>query len=155
MATKFSFDKVKENIAQVKKDLPRLWANDAQNYYLAAFVNEAWNGSHWKDVQRRDPNTNAYKYPKNKKLSRRTNKILIGTGRLRQAVANSSGNAHVTYKTYDFTVTLRVNSSVVPYAAYLNDGTEHMVARQYFGDSPALRRILTDRVKRFMDRVWK
>lgn len=154
MATKFNFDKVRQNIAQVKRDLPRLMANDAQNYYLAAFTNEGWNGGKWKEVERRDPETKAYKYPMGKGLSRRTNKILIGTGRLRQAVANSSGNAQVSYSSFDFTVTLRLDTDVVPYAGYLNDGTENMAQRKFFGDSPALRKILRDRIKRYMEKVW-
>lgn len=154
MATKFNFDKVRQNIAQVKRDLPRLWANDAQNYYLAAFVNEGWNGGKWKEVKRREEDTSEYKYPMSKGLSRRTNKILIGTGRLRQAVANSSGNAKINYSTFDFTVTLSLDTSVVPYATYINDGTPNMEQRKFFGDSPALRKILRDRIKRYMAKVW-
>jgi hypothetical protein len=63
VATTFTFDKLRQNLAQVKKDLPRLLANDAQNYFLGAFKNEGWDGSKWKEVQRRIEGTPEYKYP--------------------------------------------------------------------------------------------
>ena len=153
--SKFNFKRVIDNIEQVKRDLPRLLANDAQNYFLGAFNNQGWDGKSWAEVQRREPDTNAYKYPKDKGLSRRTKNIGISTGRMRREVSNIAGKASISTTQNNFTVRLRVDSGIVPYAGYFNDGTSKMVARPFMKDSPALRRILINRVKTYMDRTWK
>ncbi len=155
MASKFNFQLVKDNIIQVKKELPILLANDAQKYFLGAFKDESWNGAKWAEVERRKPDTNAYKYPKKKGLSRRVKPILIGTGRLRREVSLIAGNAQVNYNGYDFKVTLALNSANVPYAGYNNDGTEHIPERKFMGDSPALRKILLKRIESYFNKVWK
>jgi len=152
--SKFNFQKVKDNIAQVKRELPVLLANDAQKYFLGAFKDQGWNGGHWAEVQRRIPGTPEWKYPKTKGLSRRDKPILTGTGRLRREVSLLAGNAKVVNKGFNFTVTLAIDDSVVDYAGYLNDGTTKMVQRKFMGDSPALRKILKGRIVRYMDKVW-
>jgi phage gpG-like protein len=152
--SKFNFDAVRKNIDQVKKDLPKLLANDAQNYFLDAFKKEAWDGEDWEQVQRRDPDTNAYKYPKNKGLSRRTKPILIQSGRLRREVSNLGANARVQYFSYNFKVTLRLNNNIVPYGKYHNYGTDKIPKRKFMGDSPALRRILRRRIDIYMSKIW-
>lgn len=153
--SKFNFQKVKDNIEQVKRQLPVLLANDAQKYFLGAFKDEGWNGVKWKEVNRRIADTNEYKYPKTKGLSRRVKNILIDTGRLRREVSLIAGSAQISYSKYDFTVKLAIDDGNVPYAGYLNDGTPHMVQRKFMGDSPALRKILRGRIERYMDNVWK
>lgn len=150
--SKFNFQKVKDNIAQVKRELPVLLANDAQKYFLGAFKDQGWNGGHWKEVERRTPGTPAFKYAKPQ--SNRTKPILTNTGRLRREVSLLSGNAKVVNKGFNFTVTLAINTNTVPYAGYINDGTDKMVQRKFMGDSPALRKILMDRIVRYMDKVW-
>jgi hypothetical protein len=154
VATTFTFDKLRQNLAQVKKDLPRLLANDAQNYFLGAFKNEGWDGSKWKEVQRRIEGTPEYKYPLKKGLSRHDKKILIGTGRLRREVSNIAANARVSESAFNFTVTLSINSNIVPYEGYNNFGTEHIPARQFMGDSPGLRAILRKRIVNYIDKIW-
>lgn len=153
--SKFNFDKVRENIVQVKKDLPRLMANDAQNYFLSAFKRQGWNGNNWQQVQRRIEGTNAYKYPAKKGLSRRTMPILQGTGRLRREVSNVAAAARITYSAFNFKVTLRIDNHMVPYAGYNNDGTKTIPMRRFMGDSPELRKILRRRVETYVDKVWK
>lgn len=152
--SKFNFDAVRKNIDQVKKDLPKLMANDAQNFFLNSFRQQAWNGQSWEQVQRRDPDTKAYKYPKGKGLSRRTKPILIGTGRLRREVSNLGANARVQYFKYNFKVTLRLNNSIVPYGKYHNSGAKNLPQRKFMGDAPALRRILRSRIDNYMRKVW-
>ena len=151
--SKFNFQRVKNNIAQVKRELPILLASDAQNYFLGAFKDEGWNGAKWAEVQRREPDTKAYKYAKPK--SNRTKKILVNTGRLRREVSLLAGNAQITYNMFNFTVKLAINDGTVPYAGYNNDGTENTPQRKFMGDSPALRDILRKRIEKFMSNVWK
>lgn len=153
--SKFNFQKVINNITQVKRELPVLLANDAQRYFLGAFKSQGWNGGKWAEVERRKPDTNAYKYPKGKGLSRQTKPILQGTGRLRREVSLMAGNAQISYSRFNFKVTLRIDNNIVPYASYLNDGTDNMPQRKFMGDSPALRGILRNRITRYMDTVWK
>lgn len=153
--SKFNFEQVRKNIVAIKRDLPRLLANDAQNYFLSAFRKQGWNGKLWENVQRRMEDTAAYKYPKSKGLSRRTQPILQGrTGKLRREVSNLAGRAQVRYSLYNFTVTLKMNQNVVPYARYILDGTDKMVARRYMGDSPELRKKLRSRIDSYLKRAF-
>jgi hypothetical protein len=154
--SKFNFQQVRKNIGAMKRDLPRLLANDAQNYFLSSFRNQGWNGNPWEDVQRRIEGTPAFRYPKHKGLTRRTLPILQGrTGKLRREVSNLAGRAIINYAAFNFTVTLKINASVVPYAHYINKGTPRMVARRYMGDAPPLRRRLRNRITRYLDRSFK
>lgn len=153
--SKFNFERVKQNLEQVKKELPVLLANDAQAYFLGSFKNQGWNGTNWKDVKRRDPDTNEYKYPKFKGLSRRTMPILQGTGRLRREVSLLSGNARIKHDRFNFTVVLTLNDSVVPYGKYHNDGDGKIPQRKFMGDSPELRKILRRRIDTYLDKIWQ
>jgi hypothetical protein len=154
--SKFNFNDVRKNITAMKRDLPRLLANDAQNYFLKSFRQQGWNGIQWQNVQRRIEDTPAYMYPKSKGLSRRTMPILQGkTGKLRRGVSNLAGSAVIKYSVYNFTVTLKMNENVVPYAKYINYGTDKMVARRYMGDSPELRKILRSRIDRYLKQAFQ
>lgn len=153
--SKFNFQQVIKNIKAIKRDLPRLIANDAQNYFLKSFRQQGWNGTPWKEVQRRIKDTPEYKYPKFKGLSRRTKPILQGkTGFLRREVSNLAGRARITYSAYNFTVTLKMNENIVPYAKYVNYGNEKMVSRRYMGDSPELRAILRRRIDNYLKQAF-
>lgn len=152
--SKFGFEKVLLKIEQVKRELPRIWANDAQNYFLASFRKQSWNNVPWEEVQRRIAGTPAYKYPSSKGLSRRTKPINIMTGRLRRAVASTARNASVRSTKTNFVVVMKLNNSMVPYGKYINEGTDKMVARPFMKDSPELRRILRRRLDSYMSRIW-
>lgn len=153
--SKFNFQQVKDNIEQVKRELPVLLANDAQKYFLAAFKDEGWNGVKWVQAQRRIEGTDSWKYPKTKGLSRRTKPILIDTGILRREVSLIAGRAEISYSKFNFNVKLSIDDTTVPYAEYLNDGTPKMPQRKFMGDSPALRKILKNRIERYMENVWR
>jgi phage gpG-like protein len=153
--SKFNFQRVIDNINQVKKELPRILADDAQDYFLKSFKDQGWEGKQWQEVQRRIEGTKAYKYPKNKGLSRRTNPILIGTGALNREVGLLSGNARVTYDRYNFKVKLAIDSSVIPYAGAQNDGTNTIPARPFMKDSAELRKLLRQRIKDYCDKIWQ
>lgn len=153
--SKFNFQKVKDNILQVKRELPVLMANDAQRYFLDAFKKQGFDGNTWDQVKRRIPETPEYKYPKTRELSRRTKPILINTGRLRREVSLLAGNARVRYEQYNFIVTLTLNDSVVPYGKYHNNGDGKLPKRQFIGQSKALSLILRRRIKSYFDKTWQ
>lgn len=71
--------------------MPSVLANEGQKYFNNNFTKQAADGTDkWPEVQRREPGTFAYKYPKKKYLARRTNPILVGkTRRLKNAVNRS------------------------------------------------------------------
>lgn len=151
--SKFNFQRVIDNIDQVKKELPVLLANDAQKYFLASFKDQGWNGNPWEEVERRKPDTKAYKYAK--PVSKRTMPILQGTGLLRREVSLIAANAIITYDRFNFKVKLILDDDMVPYGKFINEGTDNMVVRPFMKASPGLREILFNRIKRYMDNVWK
>ena len=64
MLDRFNFKKVVEKVEQMKRELPKVVANDTKNYFVEEFNRQSWNGSAWPQVQRKIPGTKAYKYPK-------------------------------------------------------------------------------------------
>ncbi len=142
---KFNLDRVQVNLDRVKKTIPVLLANQAENHFTENFKKQGFEDKKWKEVQRRIPGTRAYKYPKTKGLSRRKKPILIGTGRLRRAVSNSKKRV-----TFD-KILLEVN---LPYAANHNEG-DTVPQRKYMGDSPQLRRKQRDLIEKQIDTIWQ
>ena len=71
-------------------------ATCAQQHYLGAFASKGWEGAHWAAVQRQQQGTNAYKYPKNRGLSRRTAPILQGSGLLQRQAGAIAGSVQLT-----------------------------------------------------------
>lgn len=145
MANKFNFDRVRNNMEQVKRQLPILLANQAEKEFTDNFTKQGFEGKKWKEVQRRIPGTKAYKYPKSKGLARRKKPILIGTGRLRRAVSNSKKVA--TWRM----IKLEVN---LPYAANQNEGIT-LPKRQYMGDSARLRAKQKELIVKTIDKIWQ
>jgi len=145
---KFNFAGLKENLRRMHTELPDLLANQAQNYFSKSFFKQGWNGKSWKEVQRRIPGTNAYKYPKKKDLGRRKRPILVGKGstKLRRAVANS-----VRVKTWPV-VRLVVD---LPYARRHNEGLDGMSKRQYMGQTQELRDMQIKRIRQYEKGIFK
>jgi phage gpG-like protein len=148
MATKFNFDRVKEKIATMEKDLPPLLANDARNYFLNSFKQQGWEGRQWKEVKRRIEGTNEYKYPKKKDLGRRKRPILIGKGstKLRRAVADSIES--------DSWPIIRLVVNLI-YAARHNYGLDGMPKRTFMTNSKKLREKLLSRIKTESRKIWQ
>lgn len=147
---KFHTAQILNNLNKVKKTLPVVLANQAQNFFVDSFKKEGFQtGSgvlKWKMVKRRIPGTYEYKYPKKKQLSRRSSPILVRTGKLRRAVGNSIRSA-----TFD-----RVELTVgVPYASYHNEGTDDIPKRQFVGDSKALRVMQVKTLNQTIDGIWR
>jgi hypothetical protein len=165
MEDKFNFGKVLERIQTMKSELPTLLANQAQRFFVSSFESQGWTDSglnNWKEVQRRIEGTPEWKYPKNKGLSRRTSPILIRTGTLRRAVSNSI--RQVSFEK----ISLRIDSdspnssdetgkAIIPlnYAKYLNEGTDKIAKRKFFGDSQELRKNQKELIKSNLDKIWQ
>jgi len=151
--SKFNFGEVASNLSRTKSGLLKLLASDSKNYFMEAFKNEEWDGNKWKQVDRKIPGTKAYKYPSRPKTSAHSRLILVGTGRLRKAVANSKKTGSMTNNSFTLVV------ADVPYAEVHNEGLKTrfftMPKRQFMGDTKALRNIQLARIHKYMDRVWQ
>ena len=156
---KFHMGRVLENFEKVKRELPVLLANQAQNFFMDSWKKQGWDDAgvkKWQEVNRRKQGTAEYKYPKGYGLSRRTNPILVGGGKtkgssggnLRRAVGNS---AMVKLKSFE-KISLVVDEG---YAAYLNNGTPNMVARKFMGESKTLNMVLKGRITKYINGIWK
>ena len=139
---KFNFDQVIKRMEAAKSTLPTKLANQAQNYFVQTFTRQEFAGAKWKEVQRRIPGTKAYLYPKSKGLSRQTKPILVGTGKLRQAVAASVRD--VSFEMIRLVVAL-------PYAAFVNYGKDK---RKFMGDSLELRKQQKVKIINEYNKVW-
>lgn len=151
--TPFHFEKVKSQMDQVKRDLPPILAAQAENYFVSSWDKQGFNGQQWQEVKRREEGTTEYKYPKMYGLSRRTNPILVGGGRikgtaggaLRRATSNSIRNA--TFESIKLIIDL-------PYAGYINEGTDKMPKRQFAGQTQELSDMQVKKVNEFVDKIW-
>lgn len=146
MEDKFKFDQLKKNIEQMKRELPVILANDAQNFFVGTFDKQGWDGQAWEEPQRKIPGTAAYKYPKFKDLGRRTRATLVKTGRLRRAVSMSIRSQ--TFTSVRLTVDL-------PYAARNNEGLDGTPKREFMGRSPILLEQHKAKIKTYMSRLWE
>ena len=144
--SKFNFDKVLQNMQQLKKELPQELANDAQKFFNNAFRSQSWEGKSWQTPQRRIPGTLSYKYPKKKKLGRRTRATLVQSGRLRRTVATSLKS--VRWESIKFVVDL-------PYADVHNEGGAKMPKRKFMGDAPSLKIIQRKKIKKMVNKIWQ
>ena len=162
-ASSLNFSQVRQKLEQSQRELLVLLPNQAQNYFLSSFKNQGFDGQPWKEVQRREDGTKAYKYPKSKGLQRRTSPILVGAGykvrggTLRRAVSNMSRTAQIRTNGFRMIVDL-------PYAAIHNEGLtgkafgKHsfkMPKRQYIGQTAELTRMQEELIKRTIDRIWR
>lgn len=142
-----SLAEVFAKIEQTKRVVPKLVANQTQNYFVMSFKKQGFDGKAWKEVNRRIPDTKEYKYPQSKGLARRSRPILIGeTGQLRRKVANS-----IVVASWP-TVKLMVD---LPYAAVHNDGNSKTPQRQYIGQTKELTEIQAKTIEKNFDKIWK
>lgn len=147
---KFRLWLVRDNIAQVKRELPIRLANVSQNYFVGSFTKQGFDGQQWQEVKRRIPGTPEYEYPRKKDLGRRTRPILIGkgSGKLRRAVSNS-----IRVQVWP-QVRLVVD---LAYAAAHNEGNpaRNLPKRQFIGQTPELTLQQEAIMKRYFDSIWK
>jgi len=149
MGNKFNLDKVMANLKQVDMSLDL--ANVAKNDFLENFKQQGFDGIHWKEVQRRVKDTDAWKYPLKYNMGRRTRNILQGkgSGRLRRDVANSVARGK---KNSKWSYTLVVAN---PYAGFHNEGTNKLARRRFVGMTRRLNEMLLRKIKQKIDSAWK
>jgi phage gpG-like protein len=149
---KFEFDKVFAKLQQVKPKLPEEIANIAKNAFVRNFRDESFFGKKWKEVQRRQQGTKAYKYPKKKKLSRRVKPILVGTGRLKREVGSSIKST--TWGEIRLMVDTQGKSGY-NYAAAQNNGTDHIPQREFMGSHPELTKKIQKKIQLEIGKIFK
>lgn len=139
--SKFKLDKVLQQLQQTKTTLPKILANDAKRFFLASWDKQGWD------------NGGVTSWKERKKTTKKTEgkAILVGTGKLRRAVANSVKEAN--FDKIRFEVNL-------PYAAIHNEGgTLHnggeMPKRQFMGDSKTLRNLLEKKINLAINKIWR
>lgn len=144
----FNLEQVKTNLIKAKNELPIVLANQAQNYFVAAFDKQGWDGKSWQEVHRRIPGFPEYEYPKDKDLSRRTRAILIGKGatKLRRAVSTS-----IRVMTWP-RILLVVD---LPYARAHNEGLGRMPKRTYMAQTKELTTMQEGVLGQYFDKVWE
>lgn len=159
----FNFSEIQRKIKQTNEELMILLSKQSQNYFFNSWRQHGFEGVKWKEVQRRKPETKAYKYPKTKGLQRQTKPILVGAGfgkrggTLRRAVSNMSNTAQIS--------TGRVRMVVdLPYANIHNEGGvgkafgKHefkMPKRQFVGQTKELTDKQTKLISKTIDKLWQ
>ncbi|CAB4131001.1 hypothetical protein UFOVP129_42 [uncultured Caudovirales phage] len=157
MANKFNFEEVTKRLQQAERETIVLLSNQSQNYFLSSFRKQGWDGENWKEVQRRTPDTKAYKYPKTKGLQRRTSPILVGAGfkvrggTLRRAVSNMARTAEVSNNNGNARLRMIVD---LDYAKYNNEGTNHNPKRQFVGQTAELTDMQMKKIDEIIKRVF-
>lgn len=145
---KFHLGKITQDFNKLKQQLPKKIADESRSYFMKSFPQNGFNqdGSvqKWKEVDRRTPGTNAYKYPKNKKLSRRTKPILVATGRLQRSI-------RITQLSWNRSVI----ATDVPYAKYHNKGTSKIPKRKFMGKSRNLNKRIERLIKKELKKLFK
>lgn len=144
MKSPWNLDKVLENLVKAKREIVAEVANTTQSYFEGSWRKQGWDGKRWKEVKRRIPGTNAYKYPKKKGLGRRTRAINVGKGRTRRSFVCIS-------KRFE----RMVIQNTSPYSSFINEGTENMPARPIMGQTAELTQIQTRIITKGIDRIWK
>ena len=136
----------------MKRELPLLLANQAQNYFVKSWADQGWDGVKWKEVKRRESGTPEYKYPKFRDLGRRTRAIMVGGvynkkgEHLRNQVARS-------IQTVSFPlIRLAVYS---PYAERHNDGLNGMPRRRFMGQTIKLTGMQRASIDKAIDKIFK
>jgi phage gpG-like protein len=123
---KFNFaDKIRK-LEEAKTEVPRLLAQIGQSYFQLNFQKAQWDGENWQSRK------------KETRLSQ-GKAILVSSGRLHSAMQN-------TIKSFDFNTIIWAIKDV-PYAKYLNEGTEYMPARKMMGNNKELHEKLRRKIE--------
>lgn len=144
--SKFNFERVKNNIEQMKRELPEILANDALRYFNDSFKKQGWEGQPWKIPQRKIAGTKAWKYPIKGAAARRTRATLVQSGDLRRTVATS-----LRVKTFNL-IRFEVR---LPYAERHNEGLSGMPKRKFMGDSKELRNLQRRKILAAIRQIWQ
>lgn len=128
---------VSEKTQKTLRNILKLIANEAQAHFVEQnFEKESFQGAKWKEVQRRTPGTNAYKYPKGRNPARRTRGILRGeTSKLFRALSRPP---QIKGKQIIF--------KMPPYAKYHNEGEDPQPKRTFI----AMDKKLLDKIDKLL-----
>jgi hypothetical protein len=149
MANQFKIAQILHQIEDVKSTLPTQLGAQAVNFFVRSWDKQGFDDGgvkQWAEVNRRIKGTAEYKYPKTKGLSRRTKPILVQTGQTRRAVSASLRTA--TFQKVELIVP-------VPYAEYLNEGTDKMPQRQFMGHSKTLQNLQVAEIEKQVNKAFK
>jgi phage gpG-like protein len=158
MAEGFKFAEIISNLNRVKREVPIKIANVTTNYFAQSFKKQAFGSQVWAEVERRKPDTKAYKYATK---SERKSNILARTGTLRKAVQGSLKTAN--WDKIEFVVDVSAKTkSGYNYAAIHNEGGHagrgkgfEMPKRQFIGDTQELRELQLKAYYNAIDKIWK
>lgn len=128
---KFGFGKMIKRLHEAKSTLPNALAHAGQLFFQQNFDKAKWDGVPWK------PRVSETRKSKGKHL-------LVRTGNLRQSLQNSIRS--VSWEKI-------VWGTDVPYAKYLNFGTDKMVAREFMGENKELKEKLLSKIKFAFDKI--
>lgn len=164
MASKFGFVKINANFEKLKRDLPPVIGDMGQNFFRSSFEKQGFTDQTfvpWKEVQRRTPGTNAYKYPKKNASDRHKRGILRGLVTSKQRKGDSlkklvnRSNTKSTFKEILFEVKSK-------YAAIHNYGEEGMAfgkypfkmpQRKFMGRSETLLKSIKNKIDSYMKKL--
>lgn len=153
-------DKMRSAVPDFAERLaPLVAANIAIKEFKHNFQTESFDGQKWKDVQRRDGKSAAYKYAAKYHPARTTRKILTGdTGDLGRSIELKSATGGMA----TIWTSPQVFGSKEPYGAVHNEGLKAgrgagftMPKRQFIGDTADLRDKITEALTKQMQRLLK
>lgn len=128
---------VSQKVEKAMSNILKLIANEAQTHFVEENLEkESFQGTKWKEVQRRTEGTNAYKYPKGRNPARRTRGILRGeTTKLFRALTRPPQikGKEIVFK-------------MPPYAKYHNEGEAPQPKRTFI----AMDKKLLDKINRLV-----
>jgi phage gpG-like protein len=135
--SKMKFDKAIGRFEKIRYGLPKIIADDSVRFFLDGFNKEGFTDTAFK----------AWKPRKGKQSGRNaTRKILVDSGALRRSVSNSVKVA--TWDLIKFQVEL-------PYAKYVQEGTDKMPARKFIGLSKQLMLQNQKKIRQVIDKIWR
>ena len=134
--SKFGFNRSQEKMNLIKQDLPKVIANDSIRFFLSGYKKQGFENKIFE----------AWKPRLNKGKGRDlTRSILVDSGALRRSLSNSVKLA--TWELIKFQVE-------VPYAGYINYGTDKMVARKFIGKSKELDKQIFVKINKVVSKIW-
>ena len=137
LSVKGKFPDLSKASNRVKRILPSILANEAKNHYLEGFKLGG---------KRTDSSASGWAKRKKKDKNRARRAILVKTGHLRS-------DLDIRRTTLNEIV---LGTNDTDYASYLNEGTEHMEAREFLGKSRKLdlkiKRTAINEMNKYFDR---
>jgi phage gpG-like protein len=133
---------LKRRLVEMKQKLPPAVGLIAKSHFEGNFRGQGFDNQKWAEVQRRIPETNAYKYATK---AQRTSAILSGKTKL---LAKSIYVKSATWKKI-------VIASSSKYGKFINEGTPIMPQRKFMGFSVKLNKKILSFVKKQADKVFK